>query len=243
MEGIQVLQSCRPDFKYLIVSWPWVLATSLYHSITSQLHFLFSHYCPGHCTQVKWDNVLSHSTHISSFLPQDLDVGHPWEWSWLCTCKTRRVPELAPTGPPWPARVKYGKFFSLSKPKCTVRWHAHKSPRKGPAESSSVPFKGGQLHNRSLYWFFLLPCPSSAVPQLCSLAHFPDKLSVQFSSAQSLSRVRLFATPWIAAHQASLSITKLSVHKPFYQFLLQEGPQLRLLARVRCPHGSQFSRK
>ena len=27
------------------------------------------------------------------------------------------------------------------------------------------------------------------------------------SSVQSLSRVRLFATPWIAAHQASLSIT------------------------------------
>ena len=31
--------------------------------------------------------------------------------------------------------------------------------------------------------------------------------SVQFSSFQSLSRVRLFATPWIAASQASLSIT------------------------------------
>ena len=32
-------------------------------------------------------------------------------------------------------------------------------------------------------------------------------LSVQFSPVQSLIRVRLFATPWIAAHQASLSIT------------------------------------
>ena len=31
--------------------------------------------------------------------------------------------------------------------------------------------------------------------------------SVQFSSIQSLSRVRLFATPWIAAGQVSLSIT------------------------------------
>ena len=29
----------------------------------------------------------------------------------------------------------------------------------------------------------------------------------EFSSVQSLSRVRLFATPWITAHQASLSIT------------------------------------
>ena len=31
--------------------------------------------------------------------------------------------------------------------------------------------------------------------------------SVQFSSFQSFSRVRLFATPWTAAHQASLSVT------------------------------------
>ena len=31
--------------------------------------------------------------------------------------------------------------------------------------------------------------------------------SIQFSSVQSLSHVRLFATPWIAARQASLSIT------------------------------------
>ena len=33
------------------------------------------------------------------------------------------------------------------------------------------------------------------------------KETVQFSSVQSLSHVRLFATPWIAARQASLSIT------------------------------------
>ena len=32
-------------------------------------------------------------------------------------------------------------------------------------------------------------------------------ISVQFSSVQSLNRVRLFATPWIVARQASLSIT------------------------------------
>ena len=31
--------------------------------------------------------------------------------------------------------------------------------------------------------------------------------SVQFSSVQSLSCVQFFATPWVAAHQASLSIT------------------------------------
>ena len=36
--------------------------------------------------------------------------------------------------------------------------------------------------------------------------------SVQFSSVQSLSCVRFFATPWIAARQASLSITNSQVH-------------------------------
>ena len=35
----------------------------------------------------------------------------------------------------------------------------------------------------------------------------PWKLLIQFSSVQSLSRVQLFATPWTAALQASLSIT------------------------------------
>ena len=38
--------------------------------------------------------------------------------------------------------------------------------------------------------------------------------SVQFSSVQLLSRVQLFATPWIAARQVSLSITNSwSLHK------------------------------
>ena len=36
---------------------------------------------------------------------------------------------------------------------------------------------------------------------------FLELSSVQFSSVQSLSRVQLFATPWIAACQVSLSIT------------------------------------
>ena len=40
-----------------------------------------------------------------------------------------------------------------------------------------------------------------------SLAIKPPAALVQFSSVQSLSRLRLFATPWITARQASLSIT------------------------------------
>ena len=51
------------------------------------------------------------------------------------------------------------------------------------------------------WWVFRwLPCPgilNSAVVNI----------RVQFSSVQSLSRVQLFATPWTAARQTSLSIT------------------------------------
>ena len=38
---------------------------------------------------------------------------------------------------------------------------------------------------------------------VCSSTFFTH----QFSSVQSLNRVRLFVIPWTAAHQASLSIT------------------------------------
>ena len=37
--------------------------------------------------------------------------------------------------------------------------------------------------------------------------HIYTYIHIQFSSVQSLSHVRLFATPWTTAHQASLSIT------------------------------------
>ena len=40
-----------------------------------------------------------------------------------------------------------------------------------------------------------------------SLSLYFHLISYQFSPVQSLSCVRLFATPWIAAYQASLSIT------------------------------------
>ena len=50
-----------------------------------------------------------------------------------------------------------------------------------------------------------------------------------FSSVQSLSRVRLFATPWIAARQASLSITNSqSPHKPMSIELVMPSKHLIL---------------
>ena len=39
------------------------------------------------------------------------------------------------------------------------------------------------------------------------IEEYQNKWGTVFSSVQSLSRVRLFATPWIAPRQASLSIT------------------------------------
>ena len=52
----------------------------------------------------------------------------------------------------------------------------------------------------SIYDSLHLPIPNSqSIP--------PSPLTLQFSSVQSLRRVRLFVTPWTAARQASLSIT------------------------------------
>ena len=50
-------------------------------------------------------------------------------------------------------------------------------------------------------------CPICNIVRRCQLVGQPSWTSVQFSSVHSLSRVRLSATPWIAARQASLSIT------------------------------------
>ena len=48
---------------------------------------------------------------------------------------------------------------------------------------------------------------SSTADQRSVWAVVPDRQCRKLSSVQSLSRVQLFATPWIAARQASLSIT------------------------------------
>ena len=56
-----------------------------------------------------------------------------------------------------------------------------------------------------LYTSYPLLPPLHSVP--ISLFSMSACISIQFSSVQSLSRVRLFAIPWISARQASLSIT------------------------------------
>ena len=63
---------------------------------------------------------------------------------------------------------------------------------------------GGQFwsHPESLLWLY-----SSDGSSGSSWSKWPHSYVFQFSSVQSLSRVWLFATPWTAACQASLSIT------------------------------------
>ena len=57
------------------------------------------------------------------------------------------------------------------------------------------------------YCWFEKNCNLNSALWTWSCAMCLYSTEVQFSSIQLLSRVRLFATPWIAAHQASLFIT------------------------------------
>ena len=62
------------------------------------------------------------------------------------------------------------------------------------------------LHGWSFCWW--APNPESGVIEgLVNNKGTPAVLSDSVQSVHSLSRVRLFATPWTTAHQASLSIT------------------------------------
>ena len=49
--------------------------------------------------------------------------------------------------------------------------------------------------------------PGTILSTLCQFVNLLMIAATQFHSVQSLSCVQLFATPWTAAHQASLSIT------------------------------------
>ena len=57
--------------------------------------------------------------------------------------------------------------------------------------------------NGTMDWFQT----GKRVPQGCILSPSLFNLYAEFSSVQLLSRVQLFATPWTAARQASMSIT------------------------------------
>ena len=59
-----------------------------------------------------------------------------------------------------------------------------------------------------------------------------------FSSVQSLSHVRLFATPWTAAHQASLSITNSQrlLKLMFIELVMSIFPSIRVFSNESALH-------
>ena len=66
----------------------------------------------------------------------------------------------------------------------------------------------GILQARILKWVAMLSSRGSSWPRDWTCISYVSCIgSVQFSSVQSLSHVRLLATPWITARQASLNIT------------------------------------
>ena len=56
-------------------------------------------------------------------------------------------------------------------------------------------------------WHAIVHGVTKIQTQLSNWTTIANSLCYQFNCYQSLSRVRLFVTPWIAAHQTSLSIT------------------------------------
>ena len=66
-------------------------------------------------------------------------------------------------------------------------------------------FPANNFVNQMFTWIRLTCCYSPSTSVLSDWTSGADRSPI--SSVQSLSRVRLFATPWIAARQATLSIT------------------------------------
>jgi len=79
-------------------------------------------------------------------------------------------------------------------------------------ELVAISFSRGSSWPRDRSWVFSLSCMGQWILYHWATLKAPI---TSFSSVQSLSHVQLFATPWIAARQASLSITNCwSLTKP-----------------------------
>ena len=97
----------------------------------------------------------------------------------------------------WDLRhVQFRDQASLSSPHCPKYLAVKMKAKKSPLSWN----KTGYLLT-CVEWSFYYKCVKEVL-----IISSPHK-HAQFSSVQSLSRVQLFATPWIAARQASLSIT------------------------------------
>ena len=88
-----------------------------------------------------------------------------------------------------------------------------------PPAEIGITFCLHRLWSKPNRWILLLVQASSHFQlflSACCLLYL-----LQFSSVQSLSRVRLFVTPWIAARQASLSITNSQSLSPYFPIYWQ----------------------
>ena len=94
-------------------------------------------------------------------------------------------------------------------------------------------------HRVGLPWHWMV-CLENKQRSFCrfwdciQVLHFGLFPSVQFSSLQSLSRVRLFATPWTAVRQASLSINN-SWSLPKLTFIESVMPSSHLILSFPSP--------
>ena len=97
-----------------------------------------------------------------------------------------------------------------------------------------------QITSQICSLLFIAPAQARActIPLWNCCKSFP-KWMIQFSSVQSLSHVRLIATPCIAARQASLSITNSRSSLKLIIFLSREGRDLGVA--FQAPPGSQAS--
>ena len=78
------------------------------------------------------------------------------------------------------------------------------------------PFSYSSFKDRALLlWTLEFNDFSIMRSQYSKILPISKLMSFQFSSVQSLSHVRLFATPWITARQASLSITNSRISLKF----------------------------
>lgn len=132
--------------------------------------------------QKKQDSALPFSTHISSFLPQGLDVGHHGN--------TVGIAHEKPEGPRYQhgatltsqdrrPKINYSPFSNLGAEFCDS---LHKPLGRVWQGQALSPLFGGQLYKALLYQLFLLPY----VPQSCPLAHFADKPPAYKSLCQAL---------------------------------------------------------
>ena len=105
-------------------------------------------------------------------------------------------PKVLTTAPP-------GKLSSHSCLKRFIRKVLQKNP-VSPLTFTPTPFPLPPPHMP--FWGAMFKEGECHSPESCQSSHSHGQLD-DFSSVQSLSHVRLFATPWTAARQASLSIT------------------------------------